>query len=249
MSQVSFNFSQKKFVITGASSGMGRQIALELAQSGAHVLGIARGEAALQELQKEAPQNISIAPCDVTNSTALEQVIASFVAKQGKLSGSVHAAGISGLTPLKVYDSALVKQIMDISFWAGIELIRLATKVKYAEKASSNVVFSSVSSYSGEKGMFAYSASKAAIRIATKSLSKELAPKKHRINSISPGWVTSNMSANLSEQLTEIQHMVDSHLLGVGRPEDVSGMVLFLLSDRARWITGTDFIVDGGFLA
>lgn len=248
MNQVQFDFTDKRFVVTGATSGMGRQVAMELVQSGGKILAIARGLEALTSLQATCPSLISIASCDVTNAVALEEAVAAFVATHGKLNGSVHAAGISGMTPVKSFDKNLAEHIMSVSFWAGIDIVRLATKAKYAEHGSSHVLFSSVSSYTGEKGMFAYSAAKAALRIGTRSLAKEISSKGHRANTVSPGWVTTKMTIGMSEQ-SQTETILSQHLLGAGHPEDVSGMVLFLLSDRARWITGADFVVDGGYLA
>ena len=248
MSNINFNFTGKKFIVTGASSGMGRQVAVELAAAGAIVLAIARREAELGILQQEYPNNIFIAAVDVTDKIALENAIKQFVLQNGKINGAVHAAGISGLTPLKAYDSAQCEKIMNISFWSGVDLIQIATKSKYAEVGSSNVLFSSVSSYTGEKAMFAYSAAKAAVKIAAKSFAKEIANKSHRINTISPGWVNTQMTEGLKDENNATQ-VENRHLLDIGRPSDVSGVVLFLLSDRASWITGTDIVVDGGYLA
>lgn len=248
MPQVSFDFTGKNVVVTGASGGIGQQIVRELTASGAHVLALARNIKSLESIQEACPANITIAACDVTIPAALEDSIHTFVSKQGKLHASVHVAGTIGLTPLKMYDPAEARCIMETNFWAGIELVRLATMNKYAEHGSAHVLFSSVSAYSGEKGLFAYSASKAALLTAVKSLSKEIAIKGHRIMSISPGWINTALSEKLAAPDNQ-DSMAKKHLLGYGQPQDVSGMVLFLLSDRARWITGTDFIVDGGFLA
>jgi len=96
--------------------------------------------------------------------------------------------------------------------------------------------------------MFAYASAKAAIRVAVKSIAKEISKKALRINTVSPGWVKSNMT-DILEETNNTKLILDNHLLGIGAVDDVSGTVLFLLSDRAHWITGTDIIVDGGYLA
>ena len=248
MSNVNFDFIGNKFIVTGASSGMGRQVAVELAVAGALVLAIARREDELEKLKEEYPNNIFVAAVDVTDKVKLENAIKQFVLQNGKINGAVHAAGIGGLTPLKAYDSVQCEKIMKISFWSGVDLIQIATKSKYAEVGSSNILFSSVSSYTGEKAMFAYSAAKAAVKIAAKSFAKEIANKSHRINTVSPGWVNTQMTDGLKDE-NNASEVENKHLLGTGLPQDVSGVVLFLLSDRASWITGTDIIVDGGYLA
>ena len=249
MSNVKFDFTGENFVVTGASSGMGRQVALELAQSGAKVLAIARREEKLHELQASFKDNIFIAPLDVCHSGKMECAIQEFVTTNGKLHGGVHAAGINNFTPLKAYDKDLAHNIMDTSFWAGVELIRLITKVKYAHQGTSTVLFSSVCAISSEKGMFTYAAAKAAINGCVGSLAKEICHKGHRVNSIMPGWVEDSVMTSSLDGLIDQNFFKKNHLLGLAKPNDITGMVLFLLSDRAKWITGTSIAVDGGFLA
>lgn len=248
MTQVNFDFTGENFVITGASSGMGRQVALELAAAGARVLAIARGEEALKNLQAAYPDNIVIAPLDVCDYEKLEAAINNFVAAYGKISGGAHAAGISALTPLKAFEEAEARQIMEISFWAGVKLLQFCTKAKNSLAGASFLLFSSVRSHRTDKGLFAYAGAKSALQIAAKTFAKENAKRKLRINTISPGWVESKMTAGL-EETHNLDEVNASSLLGYGKPSDVSGMVLFLLSERASWITGADFVVDGGYLA
>lgn len=245
MSEVVYNFSGKNFIITGASSGMGKQVTIELAMAGAKILAIARREEKLKKI-REQYSNVEYAVCDVNDTFLLSTKIEEFVGKNGKISGTVFAAGVFGLTPIKGFDAELARGIFDVSFWAAINFVQIVLKSKYSEKGSSNVIFSSVSGYSGEKGMFAYSGAKAAVRVAVKSIAKEIANKQQRINTISPGWVKNDMTKKASE-LADTDSVCGKHLLGVGEVTDVSGMILFLLSDRARWITGTDIIVDGGY--
>lgn len=249
MSRVVFDFSGENFVVTGASSGMGRQVAIELAEAGANVLAMARNKARLQDLQAQFPNNISVASLDVCDSEKMENAIKDFVAMKGKLQGGVHAAGINNFTPLRTYDSDLAKQIMNTSFWAGVELVRIITKARYANKAMSAVLFSSVCAQSAEKGMFAYASAKAAINACVKSLAKEINAKGHRINSIMPGWVENSVMTSSVDDVIDQKFFKKNHLLGLAKPEDVTGMVLFLLSDRGSWITGSSIAVDGGYLA
>ena len=96
--------------------------------------------------------------------------------------------------------------------------------------------------------MFAYSAAKAAVNAAVKSLAKEICTRQQRINSVMPGWVETGMTHSFTE-VSDMAEILSHELLGTGKPVDVSGMVLFLLSDRAKWITGTTVSVDGGYLA
>lgn len=248
MGRIRFDFIGERFVVTGASSGMGKQIAEELAAAGATVLAIARRQEKLREFGIAYPEHIIPAALDVCDGEKLSAAISSFVAEYGKLHGAVHAAGIFSPTPLRNYDEKAAREIMDISFWAGMRLVQIVNKKKHAEEGCSSVLFSSVAATIGEKSNFAYSAAKIAMQSAIRSIAKEIYPRKNRINTISPGWVKTEMTRYEEENSQVTNKFYDWHLLGIGEPEDVSGMVLFLLSDRARWITGTDVVVDGGYL-
>lgn len=248
MGKVSFDFADERFVVTGASSGMGRQIASELAGAGATVLAIARRSERLEILEKNYRGRIIPGVLDVCDCEKLSACISSFVGSHGKLHGAVHAAGIFTNTPLRTYDEMAARKVMDISFWSGIRLMQLVNKKKNSEEGCSSVIFSSVAAVIGEKSNFAYSAAKIALQAAVRSIAKEIYTRKNRINTISPGWVHTEMTKHEEEQSITPPKFLDRHLLGLGEPNDVSGMVLFLLSDRARWITGEDFVVDGGYL-
>lgn len=247
MAKVSYDFNGNNYVVTGASSGMGRQVAVELAQSGAKVLAIARSAEKLAELTKEYPENIIAVTIDVSNSAEVGAAVAAFVKQYGKLSGAVHAAGITELTPLRAYDEAAAENIMTTSFWAGVKLLQYCSKVKMANTGASFVLFSSTRAQRTDQGMFAYVGAKAAIQAACRSFAKELSHRKMRVNTISPGWVNTGMTQGLNGT-HNLEELNQSTLLGQGQPVDVSGMILFLLSDRASWITGTNVVVDGGYL-
>ena len=248
MSRVIYDFAGERYVITGASSGLGRQTAQDLAEAGAVVLAVGRSEERLRALGEERREGIVTALLDVRDPEALERAIAGFVQSYGKLNGGVHAAGINAMTPLRSYNRDTARQIMDTSFWAGMELLQLITRSKYGEGGTSTVLFSSVCALSHEKGMFAYAAAKSSLNAAIGSAAKEICTKGHRVNAILPGRVATSMTERLDAH-SDTDTVLARHLLGPGRPEDVSGAVLFLLSGAARWITGTTVTVDGGYLA
>ena len=248
MSKVAFDFSDERYVVTGASSGIGRQITLDLAAAGATVLGIARNVERLNEVRGHFPENIFVASVDVCDKAALENAIKNFVAEKGKLNGGVHAAGIVDLTSLKNFKPEVAEKIMQVSFWAGVDFVKIITKSKYAVNGTSTVLFSSTAAIDNARGMFAYSAAKSAVNSFVKTVSKEIAIRNHRINSVMPGFVNTAMSES-TDWWHKVKSTLDATLLGAGDPSDVSGAVLFLLSDGARWITGTNLVVDGGLLA
>lgn len=248
MSKVSFDFYNENFVVAGASSGMGREVAMELAAAGANVLAIARRKEKLETLAKDFPDNIVVAVADVCETNAMEEAVASFVQSHGKLHGGIYAAGVLGITPLKQFNREEAHKIMDTSFWGALDFLQICTKVSNSEKCASFVLFSSVDAVAGEKGKFAYSAAKMALNSAVKSVAKEVARRGQRINTILPGWVDTEMTSNVTD-MTNMDSILRRQLLGIGKPEYVVGQILFLLCDRAAWITGTNVVVDGGYLA
>ena len=248
MGDISFDFSRKRFVVVGASSGMGRQTTVELCSSGARVLAIARNEERLSSLNSLFPTSITMKVVDVRNRTALEEAISEYVEAYGKIEGSIYTAGISKTTVLRSFEDVDAREVMDINYWGWVNLMGILGKKKYSEEGSSHVVISSVAAHTGEAGCFAYDASKAALITTVRAFAKELAKRKLRINSISPGFVSTALSEGYFENRGFSERTIEKHILGLGTPEDVSGMILYLLSDRSRWITGSDYIIDGGYL-
>lgn len=251
MRDVVFNFSDKNFVVVGASSGMGRQVATELVEAGANVLIIARNKKRLEEVKALASERIYMVCLDVVASSQEEwdKAFADFVAKYGKLNGGIYTAGITGCTPLKAYDENLAKNMMDISVAGAVKFMQYATKKKYADADASYIIFSSVAAYEGPKGILFYAAAKGAVHSAVRVMSKEISHRGQRVNSVSPGWIQTEMTATYLDSVGVDKEEIHTGPLGVGTPQNVSGMVLFLLSDRAKWITGQDFVVDGGYLS
>lgn len=253
MASVSFDFAGDCYLVTGASSGMGRDVALALVRAGATVLAVARREEKLQELQQEAAGfsgELVPAPCDVCDGEALEKHISAFTEKYGRLSGTVHAAGIAVFTPVTMYNARKAHNMMETTFWAGMNLLQLATGAAYAEEKTSHVFFSSADAICCEKGKFAYAAAKAAVNAGVRAAAKELGARGHRVNAVMPGWVETDMTtAPMTAALADQEAIASKEILGTGKPEDVTGMVLFLLSGAASWITGACLAVDGGYSA
>lgn len=252
MQDVNFSYEGKNFVVVGASSGIGKQIALELAQAGANVLCLARRVELMEQL-KENQGNGKIIPAfvDVTTAKPAEwdSLIKSFVGEYGKINGGVYTAGVGGRTVLRNFNEDFAQLTMNTSYWGMLRFLQSASKKRFAVDGSSFVVFSSLSAHSPTQGQLIYSSAKSAVKNVVKVIAKEIGINKHRINSISPGWILNTEMAQ--EQINEFGLTEDTKKtfwLGEGSTEKVSGMVLFLLSSRADWITGTDIIIDGGQL-
>lgn len=239
---VAFDFRGQNFLVTGASSGIGRGTAKELLAAGAKVLGMARHFPEEDELAAAYPDLWVPMRVDVTDFSALAEAVDAFAEKHGKLHGSVHSAGAAALLPINVWNHERAKAIMDVNLWAAEALMKLLWKRKYHEPGFSHVFISSVSARRGQKGLSVYGASKAALESLVRTAARELAGKGQRVNSVCLGWIETGMTKDADNE-------VPPSPLGEGRVEDASGMILYLLSDRARWITGANFVIDGGYLS
>ena len=246
---VTFNFEGKNFAVVGASSGIGKQCAIELAESGANILAIGRNLERLQEVQKHFPQKIFIAQLDVTTAKVedWEKVFTDFISNFDRLHGGIYTAGTWGLTPLNGFDKEFAHKIFNTNFWGAVDFLQIATEKKFTHWMSAFVVMSSFAANYPNKNLFAYSAAKAAIQAAVESFAKEIIKNGHRINSVAPALVQTEMlNSDFAAMAAE---MIPKHLLGICEAGDIAEMILFLLSDSAKKITGKNFSVDGGYLS
>ena len=248
-----FDLDHKNIIVTGASSGIGRQCAITFSQLGANVILIARNKERLKEaFSKLEKRNHLIIPQDITKYIELEEVIDNTVHKVGKISGFVHSAGIEMTLPLRNMQSSYYEEIFSVNVIAGFELARIISKKKYINKEGASFVFiSSVMGMLGQAGKVGYCSSKGALISGAKAMALELAKKNIRVNCILPGVVETEMSNEMFNNLSEESKktIIEMHPLGLGKPEDIANACAFLLSDASRWITGTNLIVDGGYSA
>lgn len=244
-------FNNQNILVTGASDGIGKAICLLLNSLGANVIGIARNEEKLEEIQKEVKlkKNFHYVCRDLSKElNEIPKLLLDLSKEYGKLHGLVFCAGKLELLPLKAISSESIDNLYDIN----IKSLLLTTK-GFSDKRcscdnSSILYISSISSIIGIKGMSIYSSSKGAINSVVKTLAVELSNRGIRINSVLPGHVETNMTlqnkdANSQEYLNELESM---YPLGLGRPDDIANIVAFLISDSSRWITGQNIVIDGG---
>jgi NAD(P)-dependent dehydrogenase (short-subunit alcohol dehydrogenase family) len=244
---IKFDFSNRHYIVSGATSGIGNKVAADLVNSGAIVLAIGRRKERLEELRERYPNHIVPGNLDVNDYEKLKSSIFQF-AESGKIDGSVHCAGINKFTPLRVFNWPDAEQIIKTSLYAGIEMIRLATSKKVSAEKGSHVMIASVAGVKGEIGFTAYSAAKSAIIGVTRTLALELAIKDVRVNCVTPGWIPTEMTDAIEARYPGHMDTIKlQHPLGIGSVEDVSNLVLFLLSDESRWMTGSNLVIDGGY--
>jgi len=247
-----FSLSGKKIIITGASSGIGRQCAITANVLGAYVVLIGRSEVRLQETADLLiNQQFLIMTTDITNYKETETKLQAAL-QDLHVDGVIHAAGISTTLPLRNITPEKLQPFFDTNVFAAINITKLVTKSKYANPEGMSIVFlASVMGLVGELGKTTYSLTKGALVAGAKSLALELAPKKIRVNCVAPGVVESPMSASaVYAQKQEAYDKIKSyHPIGLGKTEDVANACAFLLGAGARWITGTTLIVDGGYTA
>lgn len=235
--------SKQRFIITGASSGIGKEIALFLNRLGATVIGIGRDTGRLNEMKSNAfrPENVFVEQKDLTaNIEDLSSYVKKLKEKYGKFSGMVYCAGVVPIQPLAITDINTVQNTLNINYLAPIFLAKgMADKRNNVGAGTSMVFLSSAAARISDKGHLAYAGSKAALCAAVKSMAKEYAKNKIRMNCILP----SNIRTSKSPQ-EYIDSQIQQYPMGFGEPQDVAELVAFLLSKEASWITGQNYVLD-----
>ncbi|HEX2944864.1 MAG TPA: SDR family oxidoreductase [Clostridia bacterium] len=247
------DLSGKNVMVTGASSGIGREIAIFLSKLGANVIMVARNEERLKETYNELePGYHSYYLMDFNNPDTIESMMDNVCANGLKLNGLVHSAGISQTMPLQYLKLSDLGSIMSVNFFSFVELAKHFSKRKNNNNGGSIVAISSISSRVGARGLTAYCASKGALESAIRSMALDLAPKKIRINSVAPAMIGTKIYDGLKEIVNNKDfeaELMKRQVLGIGKPADVAHAAAFLLSDASGFITGTSMIVDGGYTA
>ena len=253
-SQNDFHLKDKRIVITGASSGIGRACAVICNKMGARVLLIGRNKEELEKTKKLLihPELGTVLALDITHFEEVASIIKTVLLEFGPVDGMIHAAGISTTLPFRNSTPEKMNHFFQVNVAAALHLTQLLIKPGNISAAGGSIVFlTSVMSQVGESAKVLYSMTKGALLAASRSMAVELAAKKIRVNCIAPGVVDTPMTQkayyNQSEELKE--RINNLHPLGLGKPDDIANACVFLLSDAGRWVTGTQLLVDGGYTA
>lgn len=248
MSYNPFSLQGKRILVTGASSGIGRAIAIECSKMGAAVYITARDKKRLEEtlMQMEQPKLHTTIMADLTSHEDRNSLVKEL---PDCLDGIVQCAGFTISKPFIFVSEENLHSVMEVNFEAPVLLTQLLLKKKKIAKSASIVFLSSISGvYVSLIANSIYSASKGAINGIVKTLALELAGKQIRVNTVMPGMVETNI---ISEGLISDEQLAEDAkrypLKRYGKPEEVAYAAVYLLSDASKWVTGSNLLIDGGY--
>lgn len=245
-----FDFSGRRYLVTGASSGLGRTVSEKLADCGANLLITGRSLERLIETK------------DILTGTGHAVYVKDLMDEDytdlfdfaedriGKLDGIIHCAGIASVLPISTLTRKRTEECMTSNLFSLIELVRLFSKKKFRPSKGSVVAVSSVSALYPDKCQTIYAASKAAIITAVQGMALELVKSGIRINSVIPGSMDTAMAEEALGKMGQenVKKKLSKQILGITSPGDVANVILFLLSDMSAAITGRAIFTDGGYI-
>ena len=241
------NLKGKKVLVTGASGGIGKAIAIELSSNGADLCLTGRNKSELESLQKLIGGNCQIIISDLSKSEGIDELANSAQEKMGQIDILINNAGITRDNLFMRMSEEDWNEVINVNLNSIFKLTKHLIKGMIKRRYGRIINITSVIGVAGGAGQSNYSASKAGIIAMSKSLAQEVGSRSVTVNSIAPGFIETNMTAELSDDRK--QEILNSISIGrLGKPDDIAGAVCFLASDKASYITGQTINVDGGLI-
>ena len=236
---------EQLFIVTGASSGIGEGVALLLNELGATVIGIARNQDRLDGMKVKAksPERVFLEQKDLAEDIpGLPAYVKALKEKYGKFQGMAYCAGLSGIMPLRAVDYDGMQTMFAVNYFAPVFMAKGFADKRINNGSGSAMVF--IASRGGvrtDPGMTSYAGTKGALIATMQSVAKELAPTGVRVNCVSPALIQTNMADETSRQYAE-----GKYPMGLGKVSDVANMIVYLLAEQSRWISGQNYLLDCG---
>lgn len=245
------DLSGQHIFVAGGSRGIGRATALLAAQAGAdisvnYVQNRAAAEATVAVVRALGRQALAVA-ADIAADGAVDGALDAAVAALGPLTGLVVAAGIFEGLPIAEMSTEFWDRTMQINLRGTFLAVRAAARLLRPQRRGSIVIYASTAGQRGSSVFSAYATSKGGQLMFMRSMAKELAPDRIRVNCVAPGWTETDMSRDAIDAEGRAGIIASIPLGRIGRPEDPAGAACFLLSGLAEFITGSTITVDGGF--
>ena len=251
MSTNMFSLAGKIAIVTGASRGIGRSVALAYAEAGAKVTVAARSVDDLETLAKEieaAGSEALVAPTDVTSRDSIQEMVDATVSKFGGLDVLVNNAGGSNFTaPLLTMRPSGWDKIRTLNYDSVFHCTQIGAQAMLDSGGGSIIQIASVAGIDGAPGLSMYSGAKGGVRLFTQAVAKELAASGIRLNSIAPGWIDTPLNEWATSDEGALREMEKMIPMGrIGKPEEITGAAIYLASDASSFVTGATLVIDGG---
>ena len=243
-----FDLHDKIAIVTGASQGIGKTIALELSKSGAFVYCISRNKEAIESvvdnIKRNGGKSISHA-CDISNSANFKEIVKKIIEKHNKIDILVNNAGVTSDALLMRMSNQQWDQVIDTNLKGSFSCTKAVLRYMLKNKYGRIINITSIVGLTGNAGQANYAASKAGLIGMSKSIAKEVASRGITVNCIAPGWIKTSMTSILTEEVKR-QFLSQIPVGRIGSANDIANTVIFLASKEAGYITGQTITVDGG---
>ena len=243
-----FSLKNKTAIVTGASQGIGKIIAFELAKSGAHVFCISRNKKALDSIVNKIINDngeASAYPCDITKPDNFKEIVKNIIDKYKNIDILINNAGVTNDALLMRMSNDQWDDVININLKGAFNCTKSVIRYMMKNKSGRIINITSIVGITGNTGQANYAASKAGLIGMTKSIAKEVASRGITANCIAPGWIATSMTDSLTDDIKN-KFLSQIPINRIGSAEEIANTAIFLASDEAGYITGQTITVDGG---